>query len=114
MSHEDSEYEPPDYTWRVIYGPGAVVRTGPLASDQAAGPPLGFGQVVHPAGKPVWMTFDEFNNQAATNWGQTHWILRLLIWMGSDKDKMWIAWATIRSHGGYGPSILQEHEQIFQ
>ena len=60
-------YEPLDCTWRVIYGPGAVVRKGPLASDQAAGPPLGFGEVVHPAGKPVWMTFDEFNNQAATN-----------------------------------------------
>ena len=86
MSHEDSEYEPLDYTWRVIYGPGAVVRTGPLASDQAAGPPLSFGQVVHPAGKPVWMTFDEFNNQAATKWGQTHLILRLPVWMGSDKD----------------------------
>ena len=106
-------YEQLDCTWCVIYGQGAVVRKGPLASDQAVGPPLGFGQVVHPAGKPVWMTFDEFNNRAATIWGQTHWILRLPIWMGSDKE-MWIAWATIRSHGGYGPSILQEHEQIFQ
>ena len=48
MSHEDSEYEPLDYTWRVIYGSGAVVRTGPLASDQAAGPPLCYGTVVHP------------------------------------------------------------------
>ena len=108
------EYEPLPFTWRVIYGPGAVVRTGPLASHQAAGPPLSYGQVVHPAGKPVWMTFDEFNNQAATNWGQTHWILRVPISMGKHKDEMWIAWATARSRGGYGPPILEEHAKIFQ
>ena len=69
MSHEDSEYEPLDYMWRVIYGPGAVVRTGPLASDQAAGPPLCYGTVVHPASKPFWVTLDEFNGQPVTYLG---------------------------------------------
>ena len=103
------EYEPLLFTWRVIHGPGALGRKGPFASDEYVGP-LVFGEVVHPAGKPVWMTFDEFNNQAATNLGQTHWILRLPIWMGSDKDKMWIAWVTIRCNDGGYPEILQEHE----
>ena len=108
-----SEYEPLPFTWRVIGDEGAVVRTGPLASHQAAGPPLSYGQVVHPAGPPLWVTFQEFNNQPATNWGKTHWILRVPIWMGKHKDEMWIAWATIRGTSG-APPILEEHEKIFQ
>ena len=54
------------------------------------------------------------NNQAATKWGQTHWILRLLVWMGSDKDKMWIGWVTIRCKDGGCPVILKEEEVIYQ
>ena len=117
MSHEDSEYGPLDCTWRVTFGSGAVVRTGPHFDDQVAGPPLCYGTVVHPAGKPLWMTLDDFQRQPVTYWGQDHWILRLPIWMGKHckhKDEMFIAWATIGGRGGYGPPILEEHEKEFQ
>ena len=90
-----------------------MVRMGPLASDQAAGPPLCYGTVVHPAGKPLWLTLDEFNGQPVTYWGQDYWILRVPIWMGKHKNEMWIAWATIRGTSG-APPILEEHEKIFQ
>ena len=86
-----SEYEPLLFTWRVIGDEGAVVRTGPLASHQKVGPLLSYGQVVHPAGPPLWVTFQEFNNQPATNWGKTDWILRVPICMGKHKDEMRIA-----------------------
>ena len=89
------EYEPLDCTWRVIWSPGAVVRKGPCAGDQVAGPPLCYGTVVHPAGKPRWMKMDDFYGQPPTYWGQKLWILRLPVWMGKHKDEMWIAWATI-------------------
>ena len=114
MSHHDSEYEALPCTWRVTYGSGAAVRTGPFGDDPAAGPPLCYGMVVHPAGKPLWLTLDEFNGQPVTYWGQDHWILRVPIWMGKHKDEMWIAWATVRSHGGYGPPILEEYQKIFK
>ena len=114
MSHEDSEYEPLDCTWRVTFGSGAVVRTGPFLFDQAAGPPLRYGRVVHPAGKPLWMTLDDFQRQPVTLHGQDQLILRLPIWMGEHKDEMFIAWATIGGRGGYGPPILEEHEKTFQ
>ena len=107
------EYEPLPFTWRVIDDQGALVRTGPLASHQAAGLLLSYGQVVHPAGPPLWVTFQEFNNQPVKR-DKTHWILRVPIWIGKHKDEMQIAWATARCRGGYGREILEEHEKFFQ
>ena len=109
------EYEPLPFTWRVIDDQGALVRTGPLASHQSVGPLLSYGQVVHPAGPPRWLTFHEFNNQPATNEAHHYWILRVPIWIGKHKDEMQIAWVTARCYDGHGRrEILEEHEKIFQ
>ena len=92
MSHEESEYEPLDYTWRVIYGSGAELRTGPLASDQVAGPPLCYGTVVHPAGKPRWMKMDDFFGQPPHIWAKCSGFSGCLFGWASTKMRCSLHW----------------------